>query len=471
MGNSGRIFDVDYLAIPIFKSSHYSLMIVPSPKRLLGATSAADTTPLELILLDSYGTHRDDQSVFDGVKLFLELTAKDLHPECDVNTLVTALRDATPVPMKKHKVQQQDNQHDCGIFVCHFLKVLVDTDFKTLRSYLYLEGVSSLEMRQAMRGDLCMHASDELVPALVQLGVVVPKQPAPRVAKHGAVLDSGGEDGNTKLTRMQVEHYGMKRDIVIWKAAITAVGAAMGYSVTDSPVSKGDTDVSVAQGGAGIAKVELGVVHPSPCALPVPATHSWSLKGTPGSVPTAHHAKHSVVHAGGSKPVVLAIPAKKKRDATAPSGSDAEGDVPACKGKGKGQGRSSKYKGVRKEKRGKWSAKILFREKNKAKRAQMRLGAYNKELEAATAYAAAVHVVKEGKRVSGTVDLSDEEKGLLKGCTLSEVKRLVKGRQWFRWTEWEEALADCPEEETGGEGEEHSQSQDDEEEDVAGCAS
>ncbi|CAI5503891.1 unnamed protein product [Closterium sp. Naga37s-1] len=270
----------------------------------------------------------------------------------------------------------------------------------------------------------------------------------------------------------------MKRDIVIWKAAITAVGAAMGYSVdellagaahvlqatnseghaaisggrrstapstpnpragarpgvTDSPGSKGDPDVSVAHGGAGIARVELGVVHPSPCALPVPATRIWSLKETPGSVPITHHAQQSVVHAGGTKPVVLAIPAKRKRDDTAPSAGDAEGDVHACKGKGKGQGRSSKYKGVRKEKRGKWSAKILFREKNKAKRTQMRLGAYNKELEAATAYAAAVHVVKEGKRVSGTVDLSEEEKGLLKGCTLAE-------------------------------------SQDDEEEDVAGCAS
>ncbi|CAI5524139.1 unnamed protein product [Closterium sp. Naga37s-1] len=340
---------VDFHNVWVDPGSHYSLMIVPSPKRLLRATSEDDTAPLELILLDSYGTHRDDPSVFDGVKLFLELTAKDLHPECDATTLVTALRDAKPVPMK----------------------VLVDTDFKTLRSYLYLEGVSALEMRRAMRGDLCMHATDDLVPALVKLGVVVPKQPAPRVAKHGAVVDSGGEDGNTKLTRMQVEHYGMKRDLVIWKAAVTAVGAAMGYSVdqllagaahvlqaqdsegeaatpgcsrstapstpnpragarpsvTDSPSSKGDPHASVAQCGAGLAKVELGVVHPSPCVLPVLATPIWSLKGTPGSVPITHQAKPSVVHAGGTRPVVLAMPAKRKRDATPPSGSDVEGDV------------------------------------------------------------------------------------------------------------------------------------------------
>ncbi|CAI5991639.1 unnamed protein product [Closterium sp. NIES-64] len=131
----------------------------------------------------------------------------------------------------KHKVQQQDNQYDCGIFVCHFIKVLVDTDFKTLRSYLYLEGISATEFRRGMRGDLCMHAASDLILALVKLGVVVPKQPAARVTKHGAVVDSGVKDHNTKLTRMQVEHYGMKRDLAIWKAAVTAVGVAMGYSV------------------------------------------------------------------------------------------------------------------------------------------------------------------------------------------------------------------------------------------------
>ncbi|CAI5484420.1 unnamed protein product [Closterium sp. Yama58-4] len=514
MGNSSRLFDVEFLAIPIFKSSHYSLMVVPSPKRLLCATTDEATAPLELILLDSYGTHRDDPSVFDRVKLFLELTAKDLHPECDEATIVSGLRDAKPIPMKKHQVHQQDNTHDCGIFVCHFLKVLVDTDFRKLRSYLYLEGVSVLEMRRAMRGDLCMHAADELILALVRLGVVVPRQPAPRVAKHGAVVDSGEEDGNTKLTRMQVEHYSLKRDLAIWKAAVTTVGAAMGYSVdqliagaahvlqeqasdggaatpgssrsiapstpkpragarpgaTDSPGSKGEPPVSVAQGGASTASVKIGVVHPSPCPLPVPAKPLWSLNAALVSVPITQDAAHTVVHPNGTRPVVLAMPAKRKRGDTPPSGSDAEGDVAACTSKGKGQGRSSKYKGVRKEKRGRWSAKILFREKNKVKRTQMRLDAYNKELEAATAYAAAVHVVKEGRRVSGTVELSDEERGLLKGCTLSAVKRLVRGRQWFRWTEWETALADCPEEDTGGEGEAHSESHDDHAADAPGCA-
>ncbi|CAI5483403.1 unnamed protein product [Closterium sp. Yama58-4] len=514
MGNSSRIFDVDFLAVPIFKSSHYSLMVVPSPKRLLRATTDEATDPLELILLDSYGTHRDDPSVFDRVKLFLELTAKDLHPECDEATIVANLKEAKPIPMKKHQVQQQDNTHHCGIFVCQFLKVLVDTDFKTLRSYLYLGGVSALEMRRDMRVDLCMHAAEDLIPSLARLGVVVPRQPAPRVAKHGAVVDSGAEDGNTKLTRMQVEHYSMKRDLTIWKAAVTAVGAAMGYSVDqliagaahvlqqqasdgeaatpgcsgstapstpnpragarpgapDSPGSKGDPPVSVGQGGAGTTNVDLGVVHPCPSPLPVPAKPLWSQKAAPVCVPFTHEAAHTVVQPGGTKPVVLAMPAKRKRDDTPSPGSDAEGAVPASKSKGNRQGRSSKWKGVRKEKRGRWSAKILFWEKDKPKRTQMRLGAYNKELEAATAYAAAVHVVKEGRRVSGTVELSDEERGLLKGCTLSAVKRLVRGRQWFRWTEWETALADCPEEDSGGEGETHSDSQDDQAADAHGGA-
>ncbi|CAI5528001.1 unnamed protein product [Closterium sp. Naga37s-1] len=156
---------------------------------------------------------------------------------------------------------------------------------------------------------------------------------------------------------------------------------------------------------------------------------------------------------------MLAMPAKRRRSSTTPSGSDAEGDVAGGEFRqAKGRGASSIYKGVRKEKRGKWSAKILVREQGKATRTQMRLGAYNKELEAATAYAAAAYVVRDGKRVAGTVELTDVEKGLLQGCNLAAIKRIVKGRMWFRWTEWENALADCPEDENPDQGDTHSDS-------------
>ncbi|CAI5965824.1 unnamed protein product [Closterium sp. NIES-64] len=346
------------------------------------------------------------------------------------------------------------------------MKVLVDTDFKNLRSYLYLEGITATEFRRGMRADLCMHAASDLIPAMVKMGVVVPNQPAARVTKHGAVVDSGAEDHNTKLTRMQVEHYGMKRDLAIWKAAVTAVGAAMGYSVdqllagaahvlqvqgseggaatpggsrstapstpnpraaarpctTDSPGSKGGSAESVALDGARSGTIELGVVHPSPCALPVPAAPRWSINGTEGSMHVTRQAEPAVAHACGARPVVLAMPAKRKRED--PHASGAMAALLLAR------------------------ARILFREKNK-KRTQMRLGAYNKELEATTAYAAAVHVVKDGKRVSGTVELTDEEKGMLEGCTLAAVKRL---------------------EETAGDGDEHSDSQDDDAGDAAGCS-
>ncbi|CAI5975110.1 unnamed protein product [Closterium sp. NIES-65] len=264
------------------------------------------------------------------------------------------------------------------------------------------------------------------------MGVVVPNQPAARVTKHGAVVDSGAEDHNTKLTRMQVEHYGMKRDLAIWKAAVTAVGAAMGYSVDQ---------------------------------LLAGAAHVLQVQGSEGGAATP----------GGSRSTAPSTP--NPRAAARPCTTDSPvpkedllracyGGATACKSKGKGQDRSSQYKGVRREKRGRWSAKILFREKNK-KRTQMRLGAYNKELEATTAYAAAVHVVKDGKRVSGTVELTDEEKGMLEGYTLAAVKRLVRSRQWFRWQEWETALVDCTKEEIAGDGDEHSDSQDDDAGDAA----
>ncbi|CAI5993883.1 unnamed protein product [Closterium sp. NIES-64] len=352
-----------------------------------------------------------------------------------------------------------------------------------------------------MRADLCMHAASDLIPALVKMNVVVPNQPAARVTKHGTVVDSGAEDHNTKLTRMQVEHYGMKRDLAIWKAAVTAVGAAMGYSVdqllagatyvlqaqgseggaatpggsrstapstpnpraaarpctTDSPGSKGGSAESVALDGAGSGTVELGGVHPSPCALPVPAAPRWSINGTEGSMHVTHQAEPAVAHACGARPMVLAMPAKRK------------GSCMWSKARGAGYAGNEKTR-MRRGRMLRVALLLARARKNKKKRTQMRLGAYNKELEAAMAYAAAVHVVKDGKRVPGTVELTDEEKGMLEGCTLAVVKRLVRSRQWFRWQEWETALVDCTEEETAGDGDEHSDSQDDDAGDAAGCA-
>ncbi|CAI5535102.1 unnamed protein product [Closterium sp. Naga37s-1] len=308
----------------------------------------------------------------------------------------------------------------------------------------------------------------------------------------------------------QVELYGLKRDMVIWKAALSALGSVMGYSddqllaaaahvlqtqslqgglpahgssrstapstpkptagvrpsASDSPGSKGNSDAGMETACAVHETFELGVVHQSPCALPSPSTAKWSMSGPPGCAEHTKQADPTHVPSSATGPVMLAMPAARKRRLTTPSVSDAKGDVPPGERRGKRQTATSQYKGVRKEKRGKWSATILFLEADKAKRTQMRLGVYNKELEAATAYAAAVYVVKAGKRVAGTVELSAPEKCMLQGCTLSAVRHLVKGRQWFRWTEWETALADCPEEDTGGDRDAHSESQDDDEDDV-----
>ncbi|CAI5959463.1 unnamed protein product [Closterium sp. NIES-65] len=390
----------------------------------------------------------------------------------DVDYLAIPVFKNVRLGVQKHQLKRQDNEYDCDVFVCHYLKVLVDTDFRNVKLFLYLEGVSALEFRRGMRGDICMHADHELVPALVKQGLVVPKQPQPKVTVDGAMLDSRREDVNTKLTMYQVELYGLKRDIVIWKAAFSALGSVMGYSDDQLLAAAAHVlQTQSLQGGlpAHGSSISTAPSTPKPTAGVRPsASDSPGSKGDSDAGMETACAVHEtfelgVVHQG---PVKLAMPAARKRRLTTPSVSDAEADVPSGERRGKRQTATSQYKGVRKEKRGKWSATILFLEADKAKRTQMRLGVYNKELEAATAYAAAVYVVKAGKRVAGTVELSAPEKCMLQGCTLSAVRHLVKGRQWFRWTEWETALADCPEEDTGGDGDAHSESQDNDKDDV-----
>ncbi|CAI5523851.1 unnamed protein product [Closterium sp. Naga37s-1] len=384
--------------------------------------------------------------------------------------------------MQAHQLIRQDNLVDCGVFLCHYLRGLVESDFSTVLKYLYLDGVSGGQYRRRMRADLCAHASCELVPALTTRGKIVPPQYAPRTSEIGTVRASDEVDMRSRLAQYQVEVYGLRRDHVIWGAEVTALGNAMGYSRyqmlaaaayvvktdggayrsiepaaspstpphlpcerTGGPLPAEPCGAQSCATGGFVAHTDLDVIHQHPRPLP-PLSRVSPAHDSPGGPKTPTNGNGEVAP-GVRAPteVLLDTPAAKrgeKRPRVEGGSLAAEGTTAA--GGGGGSGGSSQYTGVRREKkRGTWSAKILVREPGQARRTQMRLGSYTQEPEAAYAYAAAAHVLRPGVVIPRTIQLTPTEQSLLAGCSKKVIKLLVKSRMWFRWREWEQAVLDC----------------------------
>ncbi|CAI5509259.1 unnamed protein product [Closterium sp. Naga37s-1] len=245
--------------------------------------------------------------------------------------------------------------------------------------YLYLDGVSGGQYRRRMREELCAHASCELVPALTTRGKIVPPQYAPSVSELGAVRASEEVDLRSRLAQYQVEVYGLRRDHVIWAAAVTALGNAMGYS-RDQMLAAAAYVVNTDRGA--YRSIEPGASPSSPPLLsgertgePLPAEHGGSQSWIPGGPKTPNNGDGEVAP-GVRAPtaVLLDMPAAKrgeKRPRVEGGNAAAEGTTAADGGGGNGG--SSQYTGVQREKkRGTWSAKILVREPAKARRTQMR---------------------------------------------------------------------------------------------------
>ncbi|CAI6011462.1 unnamed protein product [Closterium sp. NIES-65] len=286
----------------------------------------------------------------------------------------------------------------------------------------------------------------------------------------------------SRLAQYQVEVYGLRRDHVIWAAAVTALENAMGYrrdqmlaavayvvktdggayqsievaaspfthphlpcERTGGPLPADPCGAQSCATGGFVAHTDLGVIHQLPRPLPLCSRVSLA-HDSPGGPKTPTNG-NGEVGPGVCAPteVLLDTPAAKrgeKRPRVEGESLAAEGTTAA--GGGGGSSGSSQYTGVRREKkRGTWSAKILVREPGQARRTQMRLGSYTQEPEAAYAYAAAAHVLRPGVVIPRTIQLTPTEQSLLAGCSKKVIKLLVKSRMWFHWREWEQVVMDC----------------------------
>ncbi|CAI5531798.1 unnamed protein product [Closterium sp. Naga37s-1] len=73
---------------------------------------------------------------------------------------------------------------------------------------------------------------------------------------------------------------------------------------------------------------------------------------------------------------------------------------------------------------------------------KVRLGAYQREEDAAYAYAAGAFVIRRKDTFFKVMELNAGEMAALEGCIEDDVRHLVHKRQWYRWREWRKAMDD-----------------------------
>ncbi|CAI5975620.1 unnamed protein product [Closterium sp. NIES-65] len=419
-----------------------------------------------------------------GTKLVLSELAKASNPNANMEFVDKMLTEADCIILREDKLPQQPNKEDCGIFVCQYLKTLVNTDFTTVLYGLWFQGVTPHQYRREMRRDLCAHACGDLIKQLADLGIEIPPQDEGRVTDEGAVVQERnaamGEGRQAPVTRpvedarvteMMRRLATLNNDVRYLDASFTVLANFVGLRRDE--VVTAATQLLLHGGHAGTgAKAEAGGTKNAPRTPQRPSAHKGRDDSSPeedgvrnatrvvlastfaaceptstllqnphlahGTIPhwmftRGMHQFGAGVPAGagvwGDTRGKETVKAEEEEDLVSDI-DDEEDDDKAC---------ASRYTGVKLDKAsGKYGMKILIKEGGKRK--QQRLGAYTTEEEGAFAYAAGAFVLRPRDKIPNTVSLSAAEKAMLRGCTKEDLQILVEARKWWRWRSWREVL-------------------------------
>ncbi|CAI5478018.1 unnamed protein product [Closterium sp. Yama58-4] len=384
--------------------------------------------------------------------------------------------------VQANHIPKQENGFDCGVFICHYLEVLVYSDFANLKSGLWFKGVSALQYRRNMRADICAHAMGELLRRLEEDGVDVPSQESGTTTN--TTLKEGAEDGQhteqRRVDRLEAEVCSLKREVGAMTAGFAAIGQVLGMS-REELISAGENMLQkpacAVQGAGGNDPRKHGPttpVRPSgytkqlndspdedlvgsntrvsldskfasavgaypcfPAHLPIPGTvPHWLLsrqQGAAVSLVQPSYPVYGIAQSGaGAHPGFTAVPKQEPLAGGEDSDEDGEGETePGTK--------PTKYTGVYVENdTGKFGVKVVAKDKD-GKKVTKRVGAYTTIEEAAYCYAAAAHVLRPGMGTRNSVALTPADRAALKGCTPEVLKVLVDARMWWRWRVWREA--------------------------------
>ncbi|CAI5483822.1 unnamed protein product [Closterium sp. Yama58-4] len=380
---------------------HYSLVIAINPSVLTKSPRLKGKERMTLVLMDSAIKHRNSRKIFAGTKLVLSELAKASNPSANMEFVDKTLKEADCIILREDKLPQQPNKEDCGIFVCQYLKTLVNTDFATVLSGLWFQGVTPHQYRREMRRDLCAHASGALLQQLQDMGIEIPPQDAGRVTDEGYL--------NATVTVI-ANFVGLRRDEVV--SAATQLLLHGGHPGTGTNADAGGNKTaprtpqrpSARKTRADSSPEEDGVRNGTRVALAstfAACEPTSSLLPNPllsqGAIPHWMFTRGRQLLENGVPPGDAAwgdthgqetLKGEEEEDLVSDSDDDGE-DEDTC---------ATTYTGVKLDKRtGKFGVKILIKERGKRK--QQRLGAYTTEEEAAFAYAAGAFMTARVQRV------------------------------------------------------------------------
>ncbi|CAI5987296.1 unnamed protein product [Closterium sp. NIES-65] len=417
---------VDYLAIPVYYEGHYSLVIATKLRTMVsGKLSETAEGSVELVHYDSAQLHTKRPEVMEGVKKMLLMLHKAQLPTADRKQAEDHLKYAEVTIMHPEDIPQQSNAIDCGIYVGMYLHTLVSSGFSTLKEWMSFYGVKSHAYRRQLREEVSLHTTGDLFVKLLGEGVDVPVQPLPQLGEHGALVFPKEDEVRTDLARQSGMITWMEVGGYVVCAAVMCLTRSLGISEDQllsgaahklqahgTPLLAVSTSKNHVDHVASMRTLGM-TIHPTPCPIPVP------------SFPPAHFDGASTIQMDPTPTV--ANPMRAEQDhPTAPVTPAAPPTV----------SRVAKYT----TRQGSRTASRAVRQTSTGQ--QIRLGAYNVELDAAYAYAATAFVIRRKDHIPHTKELSDAEKASLDGCVRDDVRHLVKARMWWRWRQWRTAMAE-----------------------------
>ncbi|CAI5476819.1 unnamed protein product [Closterium sp. Yama58-4] len=397
--------------------------------------------------------HPTDSHFSAMFRRVLSTLAKETHPQVDMANVEQLLKEVPCHVLTENHIPKQDNGHDCGVFVCHYLKTLVYSDFANLKSGLWFKGVSALQYRRIMRADLCAHAMGELLRKLEEDGLDVPSQQSGTTTN--TTLREGATDGRQteedRIDQLEAEVCSLKREVGAMTAGFAAIGSVIGMS-REQLISAGKNMLQQTAVGAQGSRGDDGRNH-GPNTPLRPSAYTKQLNDSPDEDMMGSNTRVSLdskfaaavgacpcfpahlpipgTSGAGAPPGFIAVPKQETLAGGEDSDEDGEGEnEPGTK--------PTKYTGVYVEAdTGKYGVKVIAKDKE-GKKTTKRVGAYTTTEEAAYCYAAAAHVLRPGKGTRNSVALSAADKAAQKGCTPEILKFMVDARMWWRWRVWRE---------------------------------
>ncbi|CAI5492871.1 unnamed protein product [Closterium sp. Naga37s-1] len=412
-----------------------------------GKLSETAEGSVELVHYDSAQLHTKRPEVMEGVK---NLDC----PSPDVCVLMLC------VCWQPEDIPQQSNAVDCGIYVGMYLHTLVSSGFSTLKEWMSFYGVKSHAYRRQLLEEVSLHATGDLIVKLLGEGVDVPVQPLPQLGEHGALVFPKEDEVRTDLarqsgmiTRMEVGGYVvcaavmcLARSLGISEDQLLS-GAAHELQAHGTPLLALSTSKNHVDHAASMRTLGM-TIHPTPCPIPVPSFPPAHFDGastiqmdpTPTDAnPMRAEQDHPTAPVTPAAPPTVSRVAKytTRQGSRTASRAVCQTSMFAAYGS---RPASSRWTGVSWCTRGrKWGVKMVC---GPGTGQQIRLGAYNVELDAAYAYAATAFVIRRKDHIPHTKELSDAEKASLDGCVRDDVRHLVKARMWWRWRQWRTAMAE-----------------------------